>query len=199
MSPHHDLYDSMTELLRHETEGKDYEFKIEEDNRDERVLVMAPHGGGIEPHTDGLGREIAGDEFTFYTFRGMKPRHNYDLLHVKSTNFDESEAVRLAMQAEVVLAVHGKSGDGEFAMIGGRHRALVGRVETVLEEFEIETRDPPPTVAATNRDNICNRCRQGGVQLELSKPLRKHFRRDSDLRRQFAHRLHRLLHEANTG
>lgn len=185
----------MTELLRHETEGEDYEIDVCEAGRS-RVVVMAPHGGGIEPHTDTLAREIAGDAFTFYAFRGIKPRDNYELLHVTSTNFNEPKAVRLAERAEVVLAVHGKSGDGEFAMVGGRHSELVDQVETLLDDLGIEIRDPTRRVAATSVKNICNRCRQGGVQLELNMPLRKRFQRDSGLRRRFGRRLRHLLRDA---
>lgn len=185
----------MTELLRHEAEEDDYEFEIEEEDRDARVLVMAPHGGGIEPGTTPLARSIAADDFVFYSFKGVSDGGNR-CLHVTSTSFDEPEAVRLAEQAEVVLAVHGKSGDGEFVMVGGRHSELVDQVQDLLEKLEIETRDPTPRVAAASPRNICNRCQEGGVQLELSKPLRKRFKRDSDLRYRFVRRLHRLLCDA---
>lgn len=195
-----DYYGSMSELLRREDET-DYEIVVEETGRDPRVVIMAPHGGGIEPHIDELAQEIAADEFAFYTFRGLKNEDNYELLHVESTSFDEPEAVRLAEHAEVVLAVHGKSGEGEFTMVGGRHPELVGEVKALLEELGIETRDPSPSVAARSWDNICNRCQEGGVQLELSLPLRELLTDEPQVREQLTigirNRLRSVIEDSN--
>lgn len=193
-----DRYRNFAHLTQHEMEEEDYEIEVIEKDRDLRIVVMAPHGGGIEPHTAPLARMIAGEDLSFYAFKGIKLEGGNGILHITSTNFDEPEAIRLARQAGVVIAVHGKSGVGEFAMVGGRHPELVRRIEAVFEELEVGTRDPPSEVAARDPQNLCNRSRQGGVQLELSMELRKRLRSDAGLQDRFVRRIRHLLLESVT-
>ena len=127
------------EMLRqNEREGVDYEVVTVTENRDPSVVVMAPHGGDIEPHTSLLADEIATDEFVFYEFRGKKKSGNRTL-HITSTRFDEPCAVGLAERAEVVLAVHGARGGAEFLMVGGTARG-VGVGDTGVTEQDGDRR-----------------------------------------------------------
>ena len=64
-----DIYCCYEMLRQNEREGVDYEVVTVTENRDPSVVVMAPHGGDIEPHTSLLAEEIETDEFSFYEFR----------------------------------------------------------------------------------------------------------------------------------
>ena len=65
-------YKSFKELADHEVEGQDYRIRIE--SRDPRVLIMAPHGGKIEPATAEVAEAIAGMDYSFYSFDGLKQK-----------------------------------------------------------------------------------------------------------------------------
>ena len=61
-------YQSFKELADHEVEGQDYRIRIE--LRDPRVLIMAPHGGKIEPATAEIAEAIAGRITPFTASKG---------------------------------------------------------------------------------------------------------------------------------
>ena len=75
--PVSDSYGSFAELAIGEAEGRDW-VRLYLD-RGSRFLVMAPHGGWIEPYTTELAQAIAGEDFSFYTFKGVKERGNRHL------------------------------------------------------------------------------------------------------------------------
>ena len=54
-----DKYSSFAEMLKHETEGRD--FTVSQEIRGSSVAIVAPHGGGIEPGTSELAAAIADD------------------------------------------------------------------------------------------------------------------------------------------
>ena len=99
-----DRYRDFGELALQEEEGEDW--TLEYMDRGSRILVMAPHGGWIEPFTTELARAMAGEDLSFYTFRGIKPEENHTL-HLTSHRFDVPVALKAAGRSEAVLAVHG--------------------------------------------------------------------------------------------
>ncbi len=187
-----DRYRDFADLAAHETEGQDYAIEVLVDGRVSDVLVMAPHGGGIEPNTCRLAREIAGEDLTFYAFKGIKPGRGNKVLHITSHRFDEPRALELAQEANVVLAIHGKSGSGKFMMVGGRNTSLVNDLVAAVNGL-IQLQTPTSSVAGSNPKNICNRCRCGGAQFELSRGLRSQLARAGELRRTFVHAVRRVL------
>ena len=66
-----DKYSNYAELAAAEEEGIDFEVVVVK-REPPRVVVIAPHAGGIEPKTGPIAREIVGAEFSLYCFRGMK-------------------------------------------------------------------------------------------------------------------------------
>ncbi len=54
-------YKSFKELAHQEAEGRDYRVRI--NLKDGPVLVMAPHGGKIEPGTAEIAEAIAGHDY----------------------------------------------------------------------------------------------------------------------------------------
>ncbi|HXX34920.1 MAG TPA: poly-gamma-glutamate hydrolase family protein, partial [Thermodesulfobacteriota bacterium] len=98
-------YTSFGTLADREVEGQDYRIRL--DIRDPRVLIMAPHGGKIEPATTEVAEAIAGMDFSFYGFEGLKADGN-GVLHIESHLFDEPRALRAVEKADIIVTVHGQ-------------------------------------------------------------------------------------------
>jgi phage replication-related protein YjqB (UPF0714/DUF867 family) len=88
-------YRSFKELSEHEVEGQDYRIRIE--LRDPRVLIMAPHGGKIEPTTGEIAEAIAGTTYSSYVLEGLKKEGNA-VLHIESHLFDERRALQIVQK-----------------------------------------------------------------------------------------------------
>ena len=178
-------YMSFGELSCNETEGWDYTIKT--CHRNNPVLVMAPHGGKIEPGTTEIAEAIAGDDHSFYSFQGMKADGN-GVLHVQSHLFDEPRATEVLKGAEIVVTVHGHADreDG-FVMVGGLDTILKSKIEGELGRAGVQIREATQGLRGIDPANICNRgCSGKGVQLEISRKLRDSFRADRDRLREFA-------------
>lgn len=145
--------------------------------RQSDVVVIAPHGGGIEQGTSELAVAIAGQSLSLYVFEGLKGAGNADL-HVTSSNFDEPLGVDLVNQTRTVLAIHGERNDKvEVIYLGGLDQVL-GAVlgEKLASAGFVVQRHKKPSMQGIAKANICNRGSSGkGVQLELSKGLRRKF------------------------
>jgi len=166
-----DRYLNYSELAAREVEGRD--FRVRTVPRPSPVLVMAPHGGNIEPYTDGIAGAIAGADFGFYAFEGMK---THDELHIASHRFDEPRALAAVTAAAVVLTVHGcRNTERGFVCVGGLHDGLRSAMEESLRSAGFRLEDLPG-MRGRSPENICNRGWLGrGVQLEISYALRRHL------------------------
>lgn len=183
-------YGSFGELSYYETEGRDYTIRTCQ--RNDAVLVMAPHGGNIEPGTTEVAEAIAGDDHSFYSFEGIKADGN-GALHVQSHLFDEPWATEVLKGADIVVTVHGHADrkDG-FVMVGGLNTRLKSEIEGELGRAGFQTREATQGLKAIDPANICNRGRSRmGVQLEISRPLRDSLRADGGRLREFADAIRR--------
>lgn len=186
-----DRYGSFEELQRAEIEDRDWARRYEP--RGSRVLVMAPHGGWIEPYTTELASSVAGDTFSFYTFQGLSPGARR--LHITSHRFDEPLALEAVADAEVVVAIHGeRTSDAAFVMVGGREMALGDSLSAALERQGFRVVPPRGGLRGQNPRNICNRGNDGGgVQLELSQGLRNRFQDEPHAEGRFVEAVRRVL------
>ncbi len=177
-------YTSFKELADHEREGQDYRIRIE--LRDPRILIMAPHGGKIEPTTAEVAEAIAGIDYSFYSFEGLKTDSR--MLHIESHLFDEPRALQAAQKADVVVTVHGQLNQKEeFVMVGGLNDSLRSKIATQLHAASFQTRPPTEGLMGSDPMNICNRGRlRQGVQLEISRKVRDVLRHDSNHLRLFS-------------
>ncbi len=177
-------YSSFKELWDHEVEGQDYRIRIE--LRDPHVLIMAPHGGKIEPTTEVIADAIAGKDYSFYSFEGVKTNSN--MLHIESYLFDEPRALEVVEKADIVITVHGQiDQNNEFVMVGGLHESLRSEIRRQLEEGGVQTRPPTEGLTGTDPMNICNRGKwKQGVQLEISRKVRDLLRTDENELQKFA-------------
>jgi phage replication-related protein YjqB (UPF0714/DUF867 family) len=94
------------------------DFSIETQDRETALIIATPHGGGIEPGTSEVARAIAGTNYSYYLFNGLKETGNQSL-HITSSNFDEPSCRALLSSARIVIAVHAandyESNDGIMA------------------------------------------------------------------------------------
>jgi phage replication-related protein YjqB (UPF0714/DUF867 family) len=184
-------YTSFKELATHEVEGQDYRVRIK--LRDLRVLIMAPHGGSIEPTTEIIAEAIAGKDYSLYSFEGLKGDSR--MLHIESHLFDEPRALKALEKAEVVVSVHGQidQRDG-FVMIGGLNTQLGSEIGKKLEKAGYHIRPPKEGLMGTDPMNICNRGKsKQGVQLEVSRKVRDLLRNDQNRLRVFAEVVRRAI------
>jgi phage replication-related protein YjqB (UPF0714/DUF867 family) len=172
-------YKNFEELAQREVEGKG--FQIRHHTRDERVLIMAPHGGKIEPTTSMIAEAIAGENYSYYSFEGIKEEGN-GVLHIESHLFDEPRGLQAAQKADIVITVHGQLDHKEgFIMVGGLHVDLRSEVRRRLEAAGFQTRTPPEGLQGIDPENICNQGKlKGGVQLEVSRKERDLLKTDKE-------------------
>lgn len=185
-------YQSYKELSEHEVEGQDYRIRIE--LRDPRILIMAPHGGRIEPGTTEIAEAIAGMDYSFYSFEGLKAEGN-SVLHIESHLFDEPHALQAVNQADITITVHGQLDQkDEFIMVGGLNADLCLEIERQLEAAGFQTRPPTEGLQGADPKNICNRGRlKAGVQLETSRKVRDSLRTGKGQLQTFANAVRKAI------
>jgi phage replication-related protein YjqB (UPF0714/DUF867 family) len=196
-----------TELYAHPdlTEGVDWARRFRRHDRFDdsltrtgeppRTVILAPHGGGIEPGTSELCLAVAGHHPTnlpitppagvthdYWMFEGVREAGNA-ALHVKSTGCDDVVAVSLCAGALSALSLHGfdpaKSQlppDKQLVLVGGGDELLRGLLLQALDNVDLPVEDAGGhgELDGNNRCNIVNRTLRGkGAQLEISEPLRE--------------------------
>jgi len=167
-----DTYSSFADLAAHEVRGRDYDLLVRHRNGT-RVVIIAPHGGGIEPETARIAKGIAGAEFSLYCFKGLK-RNGNGRLHITSHSFDEPECLSLIAKHQWVLAIHGCADAGERVFLGGLDKSLIADLSTALEAVGIRAETSGHEYTGVHPLNICNRGARGaGAQFELSLPFRR--------------------------
>jgi phage replication-related protein YjqB (UPF0714/DUF867 family) len=167
-----DQYTNFAALAANEKYGIDYRVCLE--NRGTPIVVLAPHGGWIEPGTSEIAAAIARDDYSIYAFKGLRRRPHGDL-HIKSHLFDEPEGLQLVRGAETAIAIHGRADDGDLTTVwlGGRNSAFRDSIRSSLEAAGFVAASAPPGMAGLDPANICNRgTTGGGAQLELPLTLR---------------------------
>ncbi len=175
-----DRYGSFAELKKGEREGID--FRVCALDRRSPVVIVAPHGGYIEPMTAEIAAAIAADRYSVYCFEGLRDRPHRDL-HITSDRFDEPRGLRLVQSCEIAIGVHGRADDGdrESIWMGGRLTELRDDMAISLRAAGYRTLTEGHSLTGTGTNNICNRGkRHAGVQLELPRTLRDQLRDESD-------------------
>jgi len=175
-----DRFHSFEALATAMTEGVDY--RIRSKDRGTSVVILAPHGGTIEPGTSEIAEAIAGADFSFYCFEALKTGAHGEF-HITSHRFDEPRAVDLVGRSSTAVAVHGRKDDGsDTVWLGGRAVALRDAIGASLCNAGFEAQ-PNTTLPGLHETNICNRTGSGtGVQLEVPRTLRQRLAtNESDL------------------
>jgi phage replication-related protein YjqB (UPF0714/DUF867 family) len=164
-----DKYTCFQDLATAEKRGEDYDF--ESRPRDASgVVVIAPHGGKIEPWTDKIADAIAGKDFSFYCFKALKKNGR---LHIESHLFDEPTCTNLVAAHQHVVSIHGWGTKGERVCVGGRDTELIAALKNGLAAKGIEIENAEGPLTGTDPNNITNRGSTGrGVQFELTMGFR---------------------------
>jgi phage replication-related protein YjqB (UPF0714/DUF867 family) len=167
-----DKYTTYAQLKGSEIEDKDYTILYR--GLSSKVVIMAPHGGGIEPGTIDIADELAGCEYTFYGFKGLKKVGN-STLHINSSTFDEPIALKAAHETDIVISIHGAKDKSEMVHVGGANSELKRVIMHTLKAAGFNASiSEKPELRGIKPENICNRCKtKKGVQLELSRGLRE--------------------------
>lgn len=188
-----DHYRNFTELSAHNIEGKD--FLIVENENPSDILIMAFHGGMIEPGTSELASVIAGNDFDFYGFIGFKnselhePSFTAADLHLTSARFDEPRLLKKTESASLCIGIHGFGGEEADFCVGGSNKTERKRlVQELTEKFpdlkSCELCCPP--FNGTSLKNPVNKCREGGIQVEMSPRIRRLILSDEKVKLQTA-------------
>ena len=165
------LSKSFASLQASESEGISYQRRVK--MRKSALAIIAPHGGGIEPGTSEIAIAVAGFQFSYYTFDGLRQSNNRSL-HITSTLFDEPKCLQLVNNSEIVIAIHGCVGEEKVVHVGGLHEKLKICLINALLKAGFDARVAGINFAGTQVQNICNRGRSGaGVQFEISEGLRR--------------------------
>lgn len=173
-------YPNYIQMKANYTEGKDYVIDYRTAQSD--TIVIAIHGGAIEPGTTEIANEIAEDKYSFYTNMGLRSSGNFDM-HITSTDYDEPVALELVAKSERTLSIHGCRGTEPITYIGGLDKDLKEKVGSKLIEAGFIVEDAPSNIGAEDERNICNLNVNGaGVQLELTYELRTSFFKSMSLK-----------------
>jgi len=181
-----DKYRDFRHLAQNEVEGTDFRVRTRASGT---TLILAPHGGGIEPGTSELAEAVAGADHSLYLFEGIKAGQNGDL-HVTSTVFDEPRCNAMLQRAEGVVAVHGAGSPETAVYIGGLDTGRLNQMRAALATGGFDVRSVArPQLAGTAPKNVCNRgCTGAGVQIEIAEGLRRTFFRRLSPRAERQHR-----------
>ncbi|MHA1757821.1 MAG: poly-gamma-glutamate hydrolase family protein [Promethearchaeota archaeon] len=177
-----DKYNSFNELIREQIEKKDFKRIWKDINS--KVLIIAIHGGKIEKGTSILAKAIAKDLFSFYCFEGIRENHNYKILHITSTNFDDPIALNLVKKSKILLSIHGLRGTNFITFVGGRDDSLKESIVRALKSSGFNASIAKDDKSATSKDNICNMNKvKKGVQLEITRGLRDNLLSENNKRK----------------
>jgi phage replication-related protein YjqB (UPF0714/DUF867 family) len=175
-----DHYRNFYQLAAANVEGTDY--RIVQKETDSRILVMAFHGGLIEPGTSELAEAIAKDDFDYYGFLGFKNAELHEEsftaadLHLTSARFDEPRLMKKTETASFCVGIHGFGGEEADFCVGGSNASERQRLVKELSARFPDLRSCElccPPFNGVSRKNPVNKCRDGGLQVEMSPRIRR--------------------------
>lgn len=168
-------------------ENTDYRIVVRRGARTGGAIVMAPHGGKIEPRTSLITETIAGRDLDMYCFEGLMPESNREL-HITSRNFDEATALELLRTKSTVVTIHGRQDRDDLATVylGGKDAALISEIACRLQEAGFQTKKDNHPFPGIQDSNIVNRGLTGkGAQLEVPLSLRRRLGNEPELLERF--------------
>jgi phage replication-related protein YjqB (UPF0714/DUF867 family) len=181
--------------------------RLDDDGRSAGLLIMAPHGGDLEPPTDlqaeRLAEALAGKPVSTWRCRGYHPQGGkaaFDRWHITSTDISEASYPSLAKLATrrftYAVSFHGMTDDR--ILVGG---AAPTRLRTEIRDairreinnpkIAVDLAMPGDANGGKDKKNIVNRYTEAGVQIEQSARVRRdHWKQVADaLAKVFASKL----------
>jgi phage replication-related protein YjqB (UPF0714/DUF867 family) len=176
-------------------ENIDYRIVVRRGVRTGNAIVIAPHGGKIEPRTSLIAETIAGSDLDMYCFEGLMSQSNREL-HITSRNFDEESALELLRTKSTVVAIHGRQDrDDPLAVyMGGKDAALISEIVGRLQNAGFDTKEDGHPFPGIHDLNIVNRGLTGkGAQLEIPFSLRQLLGKEPELLQKFCMAVRRAI------
>lgn len=171
-----------------EVEGEFIE-RLEDDGHHHRLVVLAPHGGAIESHTDRQAEQVfaalGSRDSTLWTCKGWRPAGNaYRAWHISSGDLSVRSFPLLhslgARRFQWAVSFHGYR--GHDVLIGGRAPArlksdVLNAVAKALDGSGVRVRvaEPGERYSGESASNLVNRLTvdgAGGIQIEQPRPAR---------------------------
>jgi phage replication-related protein YjqB (UPF0714/DUF867 family) len=162
--------------------------RLTDNGVNQRLVVIAPHGGNIEKFTDlqaDYVREHSSDHVSEWICKGFKKGGGaYDRWHITSTNISENSFPKLktimGRHFEYSIAFHGWTKN--YICIGGSESAvglkqeIKAAIEGAILGSGIEVRDSGcEDFDGDNEHNIVNRLGTHGIQIEQSEKARESY------------------------
>lgn len=139
-------------LQRNFMRGRDFRVAFDDSNI-RKCLLIAPHGGGIEPGTSEIMRSVTElGSWAWYEFIGYLRKGNKDALYVASAEFDEPTLVSLRPRAGFCVEFLGTSQAGHpFVYVGGNwdvgRRIMSGAINLFCQKHKLKALDPMAQIA----------------------------------------------------
>lgn len=189
-----DRFNCFSELQSEMDNGADFriEWRLRQGSD---FLIVAPHGGKIEPVTSELARAIADADLSYYSFEGCRMSKNKEL-HITSHKFDEPTALELAADVPKVLGIHGREdkNDRATAYLGGLDEQLVSNIQNELLKEGFPAISTGHAFPARHPRNICNRGTSGsGAQMELPLSFRRRLKSSNVLMTKYSQAVRQAL------
>ncbi|MFH1497037.1 MAG: poly-gamma-glutamate hydrolase family protein [Verrucomicrobiota bacterium] len=162
------------------------------------VLILAIHGGRLEPGTSVLAREIMDlGGYSGYVVDWPNGRR-----HIPSDAIlDDALDAQLA-RAQYVVSIHGCRGRIPGAVVGGVDWELRNAIRIRINLAGFSTRNAVryPALDGMNRLNVCNMGVTGeGVQLEISRGQRDDLLAGDLLMQRYAAAIHQGIEAVRAG
>lgn len=165
-----DYYANLDELKSKLVKGKDY--CIVSKDRNSKVTIVAPHGGGIEAGTSELARAIAGEKYNSFDFfaKSLKAR---TFGHVTASHFREEKLSKILSKSLICVSIH-RMRDRHFVLyLGGANLALKKLAAKELLKNGFQCTIDPPRTKGLSKKNFVNMASQPGLQIEIPQMLAK--------------------------
>jgi phage replication-related protein YjqB (UPF0714/DUF867 family) len=175
-------------------------LELADDDREQAYFIaIAPHGGGVEPHTDGQAQHARTElkaacvpaSFWLCQGEGDRDQGAFDRWHITSEDIQPACFPLLEPLASrnfcYGVSFHGfdrNEGEADVYIGGGASLPLKRAVERALTDLnlsiqvKISTGDDKPKFQGFSPENIINRLATGGIQLEQSRKAREQFGRE---------------------
>jgi phage replication-related protein YjqB (UPF0714/DUF867 family) len=170
--------------------------RLDDEEMPTALIVIAPHGGDIEPHTDQqaehVASKLAGKGVSSWRCKGWHPRGAFAHWHITSTDIHEASFPLLnsviSRGFRYAVAFHGFVDDtiDYDILIGGRapdplKKELKCAIEVVVgADFSVHIATPHDHFGGDHERNIVNRLTAGGangIQIEQKKEPRERYAR----------------------
>jgi phage replication-related protein YjqB (UPF0714/DUF867 family) len=168
-----DKYKSFADLEKSESLGRDFRVRVREVAG--TAVIISLHGGRIEPGTSEIADAIAAD--IFHSTHLKKSGFEAIMTCTSPAPGSTRLGIALLQSSTGAICVHGEGSQNRVVFLGGRDEERLRRLRASLEQrgFCVK-RHQNPNLQGEDPANICNRTKSGvGVQLELSKGLRRSF------------------------